>query len=243
MQISGIQSQNAASYNSVNKQQGNDPVIKNAQSQIEELRKQLQELAENKEMDPKTKSDKKQQIQQQISDLNTQIRQRQVELRKEQQAPKQSAEKQAEKEQMEEKTGANAGGFSKTGTNALISAANSVEVSDAVGKINTSLKGQAKVLTAQIKTDAANGADVTAKQAELEKVNKGIQNTSSAQAEALGKADSELKNAADVETEKENVKDKDGDNDNDKEIKVDGMYDKDGNRVEEKEESEFEDEG
>ena len=82
MNISGVQSQNTAAYQQVNKQQGDDPVIKNAQSQIDELRKQLQQLAENEEMDPKTKTEKKQQIQQQISDLNAQIRQRQMEIRK-----------------------------------------------------------------------------------------------------------------------------------------------------------------
>mgnify|MGYP006990223319 CR=1 FL=1 len=51
MQITGIQSQGNSSTG-VNKQQSEDSIIKNAQSQIEELRKQLQQLAENKDMDP-----------------------------------------------------------------------------------------------------------------------------------------------------------------------------------------------
>ena len=97
MQITGIQTQGNNNMG-VNKQQSEDSVIKNAQSQIEELRKQLQQLAENKDMDPKAKTEKKQQLQQQIADLNAQIRQRQAELRKEKQSPKESAQKAAEKE-------------------------------------------------------------------------------------------------------------------------------------------------
>ena len=129
MNITGIQSQNTAAYQQVNKQQGDDPVIKNAQSQIEELRKQLQQLAENKDMDPKTKTEKKQQIQQQISDLNTQIRQRQAEMRKEKQSPKENTQR-AAAEAETKKENAKAGGFSAASASALISASNALSIAD-----------------------------------------------------------------------------------------------------------------
>ena len=58
MQVSGIQSDNSYGRQVQNKQQAEDSVIKNAQSQIEALRKQLRQLAENEEMDPKTKAQK-----------------------------------------------------------------------------------------------------------------------------------------------------------------------------------------
>lgn len=234
MQITGVQ-QNTASYQQVNKQQGDDPVIKNAQSQIEELRKQLQQLAENKDMDPKTKTEKKQQIQQQISDLTAQIRQRQNEMRREKQA---SAKARAEtpREEAKNESAGVSGGFSKNAAGALISASNALDSADALSGLNAKLSGRARELNAEIETDLKRGADVTAKQAELDKVNKGVKNTASAAADVLSEAGETLENAADKEKEAAGVKED--------EVKTEGMYDKDGNRIEEKhgnEESDFKD--
>lgn len=58
MQITGIQTQGNNNMG-VNKQQSEDSVIKNAQSQIEELRKQLQQLAENKDIGPQSQNREK----------------------------------------------------------------------------------------------------------------------------------------------------------------------------------------
>lgn len=242
MNISGVQSQNTAAYQQTNKQQGDDPVIKNAQSQIDELRKQLQQLAENEEMDPKTKTEKKQQIQQQISDLNAQIRQRQAEIRKEKQASKENPQRTAAEAKTKEEN-AKASGFSTASASALISVSNSLDVADSLSSLNTKLKGRARELSAEIEIDKARGADITAKQSELDKVNKGVKNTAVAHARVLGEADDALKSAAESDaealSEKENVKEKEEDK---KEIKTKGMYDKDGNRIEDKdEESDFED--
>lgn len=234
MQITGVQ-QNTASYQQVNKQQGDDPVIKNAQSQIEELRKQLQQLAENKDMDPKTKTEKKQQIQQQISDLTAKIRQRQNEMRREKQASS-KARADAPREEAKNESAAVSGGFSKNAAGALISASNALDNADALSGLNAKLSGRARELSAEIETDLKKGADVTAKQAELDKVNKGVKNTASAAADVLSEAGETLENAADKEDEAAGVKED--------EIKTEGMYDKDGNRTEEKhgdEESDFED--
>lgn len=243
MNITGIQSQNTAAYQQVNKQQGDDPVIKNAQSQIEELRKQLQQLAENKDMDPKTKTEKKQQIQQQISDLNTQIRQRQAEMRKEKQSPKENTQR-AAAEAETKKENAKAGGFSAASASALISASNALSIADKLSGLNAKLSGRARELTAEIETDKSRGADVTAKQAELDKVSKGVTNTAAAHAEVLSEADDTLKNAAEADSAAEEKSGVNKKEDNEKEIKTEGTYDKDGNRIENKDadgESDFED--
>lgn len=244
MNISGVQSQNTAAYQQVNKQQGDDPVIKNAQSQIDELRKQLQQLAENEEIDPKTKTEKKQQIQQQISDLNAQIRQRQAEIRKEKQASKENPQRTAAEAKTKEEN-EKASGFSAASTSALISASNSLDVADSLSSLHSKLKGRARELTSEIETDKTRGADITAKQSELDKVNKGVKNTAIAHAQVLDEADDALKNAAESdadalsEKESKNVKEKE---EEEKEIKTNGMYDKDGNRLEDKDgESDFED--
>lgn len=243
MQITGIQSQGNNNMG-VNKQQSEDSVIKNAQSQIEELRKQLQQLAENKDMDPKAKTEKKQQLQQQIADLNAQIRQRQAELRKEKQTPKESTKNAAEKEAASEgakKPDGFDAGFSKATAGAIISASNSLDFADSMNEVSVKLSGRARELSAEIETDAKRGADTTAKQAELDKVNKGVQNSKAAAASALSEADGKLENAAEIDEKSEEIRKKE---DNENDVRTDGMYDKDGNRVEEKdadEEREYED--
>ena len=67
-----------------------DSVSKNIQNQIANAQKQLQELSANKDMSIEEKMKKRQEIQQQITDLNNQLRQHQIEQRKEQQAKKSS---------------------------------------------------------------------------------------------------------------------------------------------------------
>ena len=85
MKINGL---NGAStqVGGINLMQSKDSVSKNIQNQIANAQKQLQELSSNKEMSVEEKMKKRQEIQQQITDLNNRLRQHQIEQRKEQQA-------------------------------------------------------------------------------------------------------------------------------------------------------------
>ncbi len=65
-----------------------DSVSKNIQNQIANAQKKLQELSSNENMTIEDKMKKRQEIQQQITDLNQQLRQRQIEQRKEMQQNK-----------------------------------------------------------------------------------------------------------------------------------------------------------
>ena len=56
----------------VNRQMGTDSVSKNIQNQIANAQKELQELSSNKEMSIEEKMNRRQEIQQQITDLNNQ---------------------------------------------------------------------------------------------------------------------------------------------------------------------------
>ena len=80
------------SINGINTQMGQmgmkqaaDSYIRNIQNQIASAQKQLQELSSNKEMTQEEKMTKRQELQQQISDLNMQLRQHQTEQRREKQ--------------------------------------------------------------------------------------------------------------------------------------------------------------
>lgn len=216
MQITGIQSSDG--YQRQVKSSAEDAAIKNARQQIEALNKQLQALSENEDMDPKTKSEKKQELQKQISDLNTQIRQREIELRREKQ------EAMPTKNNRQEKAEKSSGGFSQSVSDGLISVSNALKGAKALHGLGKRLSGRAGELNAEIKADLARGADTAAKEKELEKVNKGIKSTAEESIKMLGAAKKELDTS-----EKE-----------DDEVKTDGMYDKEGNRVEDKDDTDRE---
>ena len=66
--------------------QGNDPVSKNIQNQIANAQQKLQDLSSNEEMSLEDKMKKHQEIQQEINNLNQQLRQHQIEQRSKQQS-------------------------------------------------------------------------------------------------------------------------------------------------------------
>ncbi len=89
MRINGLNGANIPA-GGMNMTKATDSVSKNIQSQIANAQKQLLELSANKDMSIEEKMKKRQEIQQQITDLNNQLRQHQIELRKEQQVKKSS---------------------------------------------------------------------------------------------------------------------------------------------------------
>ena len=66
--------------------QANDSVSKNIQNQIANAQQKLQDLSSNEELSLEDKMKKRQEIQQEITNLNQQLRQHQIEQRKEQQS-------------------------------------------------------------------------------------------------------------------------------------------------------------
>lgn len=100
MQVSNV---NATSNTVQTKEQPDvavDSVSKDIQSKIMNAQKQRQELSSNTEMSAEEKADIRQKIQQEISDLKRELRQRQAEEKKKQQEAKKAEE--AEKEQKKE---------------------------------------------------------------------------------------------------------------------------------------------
>lgn len=87
MTINGINGVNTQ-MKQMGMNQATDSYSRNIQSQIANAQKQLQELSSNEDMSLEEKMKKRQEIQQQISDLNMQLRQHQMEQRKEKTAGK-----------------------------------------------------------------------------------------------------------------------------------------------------------
>ena len=178
--VNGISFQAANSGGSA----ATDSVSKSLQNQIANAQKQLQDLAANPEMTPEDKMKRRQEIQQEITALNQQLRQHQMDQRKEQQAKK------------AEKTETTANGMSKDSMQAMISAESAMKQAKVQGSVATKMEGRAGILKAEIKQDAARGGDVEKKQKELAEVEQKAQAADAAQLTTLAQANQEMEGAA-----------------------------------------------
>ena len=203
MKINSINGTNTQA-GGINMMQSNDAVSKNLQSQIANAQKQLQEISENKEMTLEEKMKKRQEIQQQIADLNNQLRQHQIEQRKEQREKKASMNDMLGGSQKAVlKVGKQETGLSQASMKAMISADSAMAQAKVQGNVATKMEGRAGVLTAEIKLDQARGGDAEKKKEELAEVEKKAIEAESAQMNTLADANKELEKAAKAEQKTE----------------------------------------
>ena len=194
--------------------QAMDPYSRNIQKQIVDAQKQLQELSSNEDMTLEEKSKKRQEIQQQISDLNMQLRQHQIEQRKEKQQAKSSSF-----DDMlggTSKAGSKSTGLSHASMTAMISADNSIKQAKVEGSVAMGMNGKAGVLEAEIMLDKSRGNDTQAKEKQLAEVEQKAQAATSSQLSTLADASKTMEKAAqadrkadDKDTKTTDVKEKD----------------------------------
>ena len=123
--VSGANAAAASFKAPLDMDQTTDSVSKNIRDQIANAQKQLQEISSNKEMSVEQKMKRRQEIQQQISDLNNQLRQHQIEQRKQQQEEKMSKDERMNRENKEAlrlKDSAQKTGLTQASMKAMISA-------------------------------------------------------------------------------------------------------------------------
>ena len=188
MKINGISGSNAQ-MGQMGMNQATDSYSRNIQSQIANAQKQLQELSSNEEMTLEEKMKKRQEIQQQISDLNMQLRQHQAEQRKEKQQAKASS-----MDDMKSKAGEKGIGMSQASMTAMISADTSIKQAKVQGSVATSMEGRAGVLESEIKNN--HGADVTKKKEELADVTQKAQAATASQMNTLAETNKAMGEAA-----------------------------------------------
>ena len=209
MKINGINGANTQ-VSGMNMMQPNDSVSKNLQSQIANAQKQLQELSANKEMSLEEKMKKRQEIQQQIADLNNQLRQHQITQRKEQQAKKSSMNDMlGGSKQSVPKAGSQSTGLSQASMKVMISADSAMAQAQVQGSVATKMEGRAGVLESEIKLDQARGGDAEKKKEELAEVLQKAVQAESAQMNTLADANKELEAAAKADQQAEETDDKD----------------------------------
>ena len=150
MTIGGIGGNTNAGAGAVNMENSNmDSYSKSLQKQIADAQKQLQELGQNNEMDPDTKMKKRQELQKQISDLNMQLRQHQMEERRKAQQEKQQKDQ-------PRKSDKNATGLSKNSMEAMISADNSLNQAKVQGDTANQMRNGADIKRSEIKRDGGS---------------------------------------------------------------------------------------
>ena len=169
--------------------QGNDSVSKNIQNQIANAQQKLQDLSSNEEMSLEDKMKKRQEIQQEINNLNQQFKT----------APDRAEKRNSRVKkfviygmiwwleqvtlQKRKDTGLSQGKVCK----AMISADSSMKQAKVQGSMATQIQGRASVLESEIKQDAGKG-NTEKKEEELAELQAKAQSASAAQMSTLADA-------------------------------------------------------
>lgn len=170
--------QHNSQANGLNRNMSMDSFSKNIQNQIANAQKQLQELSENETMNAEEKMKKRQEIQQQINDLNNQLRQHQIEERQK----KQQAQTTSSDSMISTNKGDSNTGLSQSSMTAIISADSAISHARVQNNVADRLEARAGVLKSEIKLDSSRGGSVQAKQEELAEIE---QRTSKIQSEQM----------------------------------------------------------
>lgn len=173
-----------------------DAVSKNIQNQIANAQKRLQDLSSNEEMTMEEKMKKRQEIQQEITNLNQQLRQHQIEQRKEQQAKSSSMDDMLGGSPKAAKSETKGAGLSKASMQAMISADVSMKKANVQGSMAVQMEGKANVLEAEIKTDKNRGVNTEQKEAELADLRANVQAATASQISNLADANKAMEEAA-----------------------------------------------
>ena len=188
--------------------QANDSVSKNIQNQIANAQQKLQDLSSNEELSLEDKMKKRQEIQQEITNLNQQLRQHQIEQRKEQQNKKSSSmdDMVAGTKNTSAKKGT---GLSQASMQAMISADSSMKQAKVQGSRATQMEGKAGVLESEIKMDKGRGASTEKKEEELADLQAKAQAATAAQVSTLADANKKMEEAAKADQKVSKTEDKD----------------------------------
>jgi len=205
MTINGISGPNTQAAQ-MGMNQATDSYSRNIQNQIANAQKQLQELSSNGEMTLEEKMKKRQEIQQQISDLNMQLRQHQAEQRKEKQQAKSSSMDDmpgSTRNAGNTRTGNKSTGISQASMTALISADSSMKQAKVQGSVATEMKDRANVLKAEMKQSGSTEA----KEAELADLEQKAVNATASQMNTLAEANKTASEAAAAERTEQKASD------------------------------------
>lgn len=160
-----------------------DSVSKNIQNQIANAQKKLQELSSNQDMTIEQKMKKRQEIQKEINNLNQQLRQHQIEKRKEQQSKNTSMDDMVggSKKENVTKTEDESIHLMQTNMKTMITADMSMKKVQVHGNIASQMEDKASVLKSEIKLDGGRKANTEQKEKELANIQQKAQKAAASQ--------------------------------------------------------------
>ena len=183
---------------------GSDAYSKNIEEQIRNAEKKLQDLSKDDKIPPDERMKKQQEIRKEITELQTQLRQHEMEIRQGERQQKSSGTSMEDmlggETRVRGKSGKKGTGFSDAGMKAMISADASIKQADIQGSVKTTMEGKAGVLESEIKLDKDRGEDTAKKEAELADLQAGVSDLTSGQLETLSAANKEMEEAGKEET-------------------------------------------
>lgn len=192
MRIDGINGSNTQA-GTMGMAQANDPVSKNIQNQIAKAQQKLRDLSSDEELSSEEKRKKRQEIQQEITNLNQQLRQHQMEQRKEQQRKASSVD---DSMAGTKNTSAEKGtGLSQAAVQAMISADFSMKQAKVQGSTAAQMEGRAGVLQSEIRQDAGKGSSEK-KEEELADLQAKAQSAAASQMSVLSDVKKSVEEAA-----------------------------------------------
>jgi len=191
MRVDGLNGANSQ-VSGVNLMQTNDSFSKMIQSQIANAQEQLQKLSENNDMSMEEKMKRRQEIQQQITDLNHQLRQHQIEQRRANQRRDNVIERNLPAKKADKNGKGTRQGMSTATMRAIISADAAMSQAQVQSNVATKMEGRAGVLEAEIKQDSANGKSVESKQEELAEIQQKAATAEASQMNVLSAVNKEL---------------------------------------------------
>jgi hypothetical protein len=197
MKVNSMQGTGAVPTDRGNQATQNDEISKNLLQQIASYQKQLQELPTNETMSTEAKMKKRQEIMKEIAKLNQQLQQRQMELRKEQQAgndPVSESMGQTKQKQPEGK----GDGISLGRMEAMIGADTSLKQAKVQESVGTRLENRAAILETEIRQDKGSGADTSQKEAELVELQGKISSNAGEHMSALDEVNQKLEETDDT---------------------------------------------
>ncbi len=186
-----------------------DTVSKSIRNEITGIQKKMKEVAADEKISVEEKTKKRQELQQEISSLNTKLRQHEEKMRKEQQA-KAAAENTGEERRRKTEEESNDSGreaaewepVNKNQATSFVSADSTMEHAVRQGSVVSRIEGGIGVLKAEIRQDAARGEDVERKKQELKGLEQRAQRAAEAQFSMLGASHQTMKKAVETEVGK-----------------------------------------
>lgn len=183
-----------------------DAYSKGIQNQIANAQKQLQELSSREGLSPEEKIKKRQEIQKQITDLNNQLRQHEIEKRKEKQRAKENSMDEMLGGTNKDRKGKNAGrhkGLSQAGMEAMISADTAMSQAEVQKSVATDMEGRARILKSEIRQDASRGGGTADKEEALAELEQKATDAKASQIDILERAGKEVNESAKEDTPEE----------------------------------------